>query len=37
MGVAYLKDSDQTVVSAFYTTITVDAGKGTWKFTTPPH
>jgi hypothetical protein len=37
MGVAYLKDNDQTVVSAFYTTITVDAGKGTWKFTTPPH
>jgi hypothetical protein len=37
MGVAYLKDSDQTVVSAFYTTITVDAGKGTWTFTTPPH
>lgn len=36
MGVAYLKDNDETVVSAYYTTITVDAGKGTWKFTTPP-
>jgi hypothetical protein len=36
MGIAYLKDNDQTVVSAYYTTITVDAGKGTWKFTTPP-
>jgi hypothetical protein len=36
MGVAYLKDSDKTVVSAFYTTITIDGGKGTWKFATPP-
>jgi len=36
MGVAYLKDNDKTVVSAYYTTITIDAGKGTWKFATPP-
>lgn len=36
MGVAYLKDNDDTVVSAYYTTIVVDAGKGTWKFATPP-
>jgi hypothetical protein len=36
MGVAYLKDNDTTVVSAYYTTITIDAGKGTWKFVTPP-
>jgi hypothetical protein len=37
MGVAYLKDNDQTVVAAYYTTITIDAGKGTWKFETPKH
>ena len=35
MGVAYLKDNDKTVVSAYYTTITIDAGKGTWKFASP--
>ena len=35
MGVAYLKDGDKTVVAAYYTTITIDAGKGTWKFVTP--
>jgi hypothetical protein len=35
MGIAYLKDNDQTVVSAYYTTISIDAGKGTWKFETP--
>jgi hypothetical protein len=37
MGVAYLKDDKKTVVSAYYTTITIDAGTGTWKFTTPKH
>lgn len=36
MGVAYVKDNDTTVVSAFYTTITIDGGKGTWKFAIPP-
>jgi hypothetical protein len=38
MGVAYLKNNDLTVVSAYYTTINVDAGTGTWKFATyaPP-
>ena len=35
MGVAYLKGDDETVVSAYYTTITIDAGKGTWKFASP--
>ncbi len=35
MGVAYLKDNDQTVVSAFYTTITIEAGSGSWTFATP--
>jgi hypothetical protein len=35
MGVAYLKNNDLTVVSAYYTTINVDAGGGTWKFATP--
>ena len=35
MGVAYLKDGDQTVVSAYFTTITIDAGTGSWKFDTP--
>jgi hypothetical protein len=34
MGVAYLKNNDLTVVSAYYTTINVDAGVGTWKFAT---
>jgi hypothetical protein len=36
MGIAYLKNSDQTVVSAYYTTINVDAGTGTWTFATKP-
>ena len=36
MGIAYLKDNDSTVLSAYYTTITIDGGKGTWKFATPP-
>jgi hypothetical protein len=36
MGVAYLKNNDLTVVSAYYTTINVDAGTGTWKFASPP-
>jgi len=36
MGIAYMKDNDSTVVSAFYTTIAVDAGSGTWTFATPP-
>jgi hypothetical protein len=35
MGIAYLKNNDLTVVSAYYTTINVDAGAGTWKFATP--
>ena len=35
MGVAYLKNNDLTVVSAYYTTINVDAGTGTWKFASP--
>jgi len=33
-GVAYTKDNGQTVVSAYYTTITVEPG-GTWSFSTP--
>jgi hypothetical protein len=36
MGVAYLKNNDLTVVSAYYTTINVDAGTGTWKFASKP-
>ncbi len=35
LGVAYLKNNDLTVVSAYFTTINVDAGVGTWKFATP--
>lgn len=37
MGIAYLKDNDTTVVNAYFTTITVTAGKGTWTFVTPTH
>ncbi len=38
LGVAYLKNNDLTVVSAYFTTINVDAGTGAWKFATyvPP-
>jgi Bacterial Ig-like domain (group 3) len=35
MGIAYMKNNDQLVGQAFYTTINVDAGTGTWKFATP--
>jgi hypothetical protein len=34
LGVAYC-DSPTHVTAAFFTTIAVDAGKGTWKFATP--
>lgn len=34
MGLAYL--SGNTVTSAYFTTINVDANVGTWKFATPP-
>lgn len=37
MGIAYLKDNDTTVVSAYFTTITITAAKGTWTFVTPTH
>jgi hypothetical protein len=38
MGIAYMTNNDLTVVKAYYTTINVDAGTGTWKFATyvPP-
>ncbi len=35
LGVAYVKNNGLTVVSAYFTTINVDAGTGTWKFATP--
>lgn len=35
LGVAYTKNNDLTVVSAYFTTINVDAGTGAWKFATP--
>ncbi len=35
LGVAYVKDTGQTVVAAYYTTINVDPVTGTWKFATP--
>lgn len=35
MGIAYMTNNDLNVVSAYYTTINVDAGTGTWKFATP--
>jgi hypothetical protein len=35
LGVAY-EDSPTHVTAAFFTTINVDAGTGTWKFATPP-
>jgi hypothetical protein len=34
LGVAYM-NGPTTVVAAYYTTINVDAGAGTWKFATP--
>jgi hypothetical protein len=36
LGIAYLKNNDLTVVSAYYTTINVDAGTGTWTFVNKP-
>jgi hypothetical protein len=36
MCVAYMTDNVQTMVKAFFTTITVEAGTGTWMFATPP-
>ena len=36
LGIAYLKNNDLTVVSAYYTTINVDAGTGTWTFVNMP-
>ncbi|MBN9105138.1 MAG: Ig-like domain repeat protein [Propionibacteriaceae bacterium] len=35
LGVAYVKDTGQTVVAAYFTTINVDPTVGTWKFATP--
>jgi len=35
MGVAYLSSGDLRVVSAYFTTIQVTAGSGTWTFITP--
>jgi len=35
MGIAYMTNNDLTVVKAYYTTINVDAGTGTWAFATP--
>lgn len=35
LGIAYLNNGGLTVVAAYYTTINVDAGTGTWKFATP--
>jgi hypothetical protein len=35
LGVAYVKNNGLTVISAYFTTINVDAGTGAWKFATP--
>ncbi|MBN9105139.1 MAG: Ig-like domain repeat protein [Propionibacteriaceae bacterium] len=35
LGVAYVKDTGQTVVAAYFTAINVDPTVGTWKFATP--
>ncbi|MCW5952194.1 MAG: Ig-like domain repeat protein [Propionibacteriaceae bacterium] len=35
LGVAYLRNNGLQVVTAFFTTINVDAGTGAWKFATP--
>ena len=36
LGVAYVHTNALYVVTAFFTTINVDAGTGEWKFATPP-
>jgi hypothetical protein len=36
MGIAYMSNNDLTVTKAFYTTINVDAGTGTWTFAEKP-
>ena len=35
MGIAYMTNNDLTVAKAYYTTINVDAGVGTWTFVNP--